>query len=91
MVYTSIAPEARYHFATTRLETTREERKGWSLVAIKIQGTKRSGEGGRRARYVTPDLSYDYVEKGEKRGAKIMNRTRKQERGVKGRPPCDHG
>ena len=37
-----------------RRESTREER-----TEIKMQGTNRSGEGGRRACYVTPDLSYD--------------------------------
>ena len=37
-----------------------------------MQGTDRSGEGGRRACYVTPDLSYD--KEGErKRRAKIIN------------------
>ena len=31
-----------------------------------MQGTSRSGEGGRRACYVTPDLSYDRRERKKK-------------------------
>ena len=38
-----------------------------------MQGTKRSGEGGRRACYVTPDLSYDYPVGTQKKRAKIIN------------------
>ena len=37
-----------------------EGRKSRNLLAIKMQGTNRRGEGGRRACYVTPDLSHDY-------------------------------
>ena len=39
---------------------------------MKIQGTNRSGEGGRRACYdVSPDLGYDW--EGEKRRATTIN------------------
>ena len=40
-----------------------------------MQGTNRSGEGGRRACYVTPDLSY---KEGENRRAKTINGTEKK-------------
>ena len=33
-----------------------------------MQGTNRSGEGGRRACYVIPDLSYDQEGEGKKKG-----------------------
>ena len=36
-----------------------------------MQSSNRSGEGGRRACYVTPDLSYDW--EGERKKAKIIN------------------
>ena len=49
------APSAGKH-NSTRVD---ERRKSLNLLAIKMQGTNRSGWGGRRACYVTPDLSYD--------------------------------
>ena len=36
-----------------------EGRKSQNLLAIKMKGTNRSGKWGKRAGYVTPDLSYD--------------------------------
>ena len=44
-----------------------EGRKSCNLLAIKMQGTNRSVEGGERACYVTPDLRYDYVGGREKK------------------------
>ena len=38
-----------------------------------MQGPNRSGKGGRRACYVTKDLSYDYVGGRENRRAKTIN------------------
>ena len=38
-----------------------------------MQGTYRSGEGGRGAFYVPPDLSYDY--EGERKRAKTLNKS----------------
>ena len=43
---------------------SRRRRKVLSLLAIKTQGTGRSGEG--RGYYVTPDLSYDYCCMGDR-------------------------
>ena len=34
--------------------------KGLSLLAIKMKGTNRGEQGGGRACYVTPDMSYGY-------------------------------
>ena len=48
------APSVGKH-NSTRVD---EGRKSSNIIAIKMQGTNRSGEGGRRACYVTPDLSY---------------------------------
>ena len=40
--------------------SSRREKKELTFLAIKMQGANRSGEGGgRRARCVTPDLSYE--------------------------------
>ena len=36
-----------------------EGKKSSNLLAMKKQGTNRSGEGGRRSCHVTQDLSYD--------------------------------
>ena len=41
------------------------------VLTLNMKGANRSGEGGRRARYVTPDLSYDKEGAGEGR-AKII-------------------
>ena len=48
------APRVGKH-NSTRVD---ERRKSYNLLAIKMQGTNRCGVGGRRACYVTPDLSY---------------------------------
>ena len=47
-----------------------------------MQGTNRSGEGGRRACYVTPDLSY-YEEGERKIRAKIINGMGKKNKQMK--------
>ena len=49
------APSVGKH-NSTRVD---EGRKGWNLLAIKVRYTNRSGQGGRRVCYVTPDLGYD--------------------------------
>ena len=45
-----------------------EGRKSCNFLAIKMQGMNRSGEGGRRACYGAPDLSYDLEGEGKKKG-----------------------
>ena len=49
-------PSVGKHSSSTQVD---EGRKSWNLIAIKMQRTNRGGKGGRRACYVTPDLSYD--------------------------------
>ena len=47
-----------------------QRRKGWSRLAIQMQGASRSGRGGRRPCWVTPDLSYGQA--GRKEGRKYL-------------------
>ena len=49
---------------STRVDEGRAE----IFLAIKMQGTNRTGEGGRRACSVTPDLSYDWEEEEKRKG-----------------------
>ena len=53
--------------STIQRERVAEGRTRRNLLAKKIQGTNRSGEGGRRACYVTQDLSYDCSRRGREK------------------------
>ena len=54
---------------STRIDQGRKDSR---LLVVKMQGTNRSGEGGRRACYVTPDLEVRLGGR-EKRRARIIN------------------
>ena len=55
-----------------------EESKGSSLVAIKMQGTNRSGVGGEKRLLCDPGSELQLVGGREKRRAKIVNRMGKK-------------